>query len=81
MAAITDRPLDLKGLDLTAVLSGPVAMRFLAGCGANVLRINPSGWDEAGSSPKSRLANDGHGSTFISPHVRASAGATRRAGP
>jgi crotonobetainyl-CoA:carnitine CoA-transferase CaiB-like acyl-CoA transferase len=43
------RPLDgLKVLDLTRILAGPVATRFLAGCGADVLRIDPPGWDEPG---------------------------------
>jgi len=42
------RPLDgLRVLDLTRVLAGPAATRFLAGFGANVLRIDPSDWDEA----------------------------------
>jgi crotonobetainyl-CoA:carnitine CoA-transferase CaiB-like acyl-CoA transferase len=46
------RPLDgLKVLDLTRVLAGPVATRFLAGCGADVLRIDPPGWDEPAVVP------------------------------
>ncbi|MBO6916955.1 MAG: CoA transferase [Rhizobiaceae bacterium] len=41
------RPLDgLKVLDLTRIIAGPVATRFLAQYGANVLRIDPKGWDE-----------------------------------
>ena len=41
------RPLaGLKVLDLTRVLAGPVATRFMAGWGAEVLRIDPPGWDE-----------------------------------
>lgn len=36
----------LKVLDLTRVLAGPVCTRFLAGLGANVLRIDPPAWDE-----------------------------------
>ena len=61
-----ERPLaGLKVLDLTRVLAGPVGGRFLAAYGADVLRIDPHGWDEpavvpevtlgkrcAGSSPK-----------------------------
>lgn len=43
-----DRPLDgLRVLDLTRVLAGPVATRFLAGYGADVLRIDPPHWDES----------------------------------
>ncbi len=33
-------------LDLTRVIAGPVATRFLAGLGADVLRIDPPDWDE-----------------------------------
>jgi hypothetical protein len=41
------RPLSgLRVLDLTRVLAGPVATRFLAGYGGEVLRIDPPGWDE-----------------------------------
>lgn len=41
------RPLKgLKVLDLTRILAGPVATRFLAGFGADVLRIDPPLWDE-----------------------------------
>jgi hypothetical protein len=41
------RPLaGIKVLDMTRVLAGPVATRFLAGYGAEVLRIDPPSWDE-----------------------------------
>lgn len=41
------RPLaGLKVLDCTRVLAGPAAGRFLAGFGADVLRIDPPWWDE-----------------------------------
>jgi hypothetical protein len=47
-----DRPLaGLRVLDLTRVLAGPVATRFLAGFGAEVLRIDPPDWDEPGVLP------------------------------
>ena len=48
-----DRPLTgLRVLDLTRVLAGPVATRFLAGFGAEVLRIDPPEWDEPGVVPE-----------------------------
>lgn len=41
------RPLSgLKVLDCTRVLAGPAAGRFLAGFGADVLRVDPPWWDE-----------------------------------
>lgn len=50
------RPLSgLKVLDLTRVLAGPVATRFLAGYGAHVLRIDPPGWDEPALIPEVTL--------------------------
>lgn len=46
------RPLrGLRVLDLTRVLAGPVATRFLAQLGAEVLRIDPPEWDEPGITP------------------------------
>jgi hypothetical protein len=51
-----DRPLaGLRVLDLTRVLAGPVATRFLAGFGADVLRIDPPDWDEPGVIPSVTL--------------------------
>ncbi|OIQ31780.1 MAG: acyl-CoA transferase [Alphaproteobacteria bacterium MedPE-SWcel] len=48
-AACLSRPLaGLRVLDLTRVLAGPVSTRTLAGFGADVLRIDPPGWDEPG---------------------------------
>lgn len=42
----------LRVLDLTRVLAGPVATRFLAGFGADVLRIDPPDWDEPAVVPE-----------------------------
>ena len=43
------RPLaGVRVLDLTRILAGPTATRLLAGFGADVLRIDPPGWDEPG---------------------------------
>lgn len=42
------RPLaGIRILDLTRVLAGPTATRFLAGFGADVLRIDPPQWDDS----------------------------------
>ncbi|WP_210643168.1 CoA transferase [Pseudomonas sp. Tri1] len=50
------RPLaGLKVLDLTRVLAGPIASRFLAGLGADVLRIDPPTWNEPGVVPEVTL--------------------------
>ncbi|WP_417693552.1 CoA transferase [Pseudomonas sp.] len=46
---------DLKVLDLTRVLAGPIASRFLAGLGADVLRIDPPSWNEPGVVPEVTL--------------------------
>ena len=50
------RPLHgVRVLDLTRVLAGPVAGRFLAAYGADVLRIDPPGWDEGAVIPEVTL--------------------------
>jgi len=55
-AATPARPLaGLKVLDLTRVLAGPVATRFLAGYGADVLRVDPPDWNEPGVIPEVTL--------------------------
>jgi len=47
------RPLaGIRVLDLTRVLSGPVATRMLAAYGAEVLRVDPLDWDEPGVVPE-----------------------------
>lgn len=47
--ATSGRPLaGVRVLDLTRIIAGPVATRFLAMLGAEVLRIDPPGWEEAG---------------------------------
>lgn len=44
----TERPLaGVRVLDLTRVIAGPVATRFLAAHGADVLRVDAPGFDEA----------------------------------
>lgn len=45
----------LRVLDLTRILAGPVATRFLAGFGADVLRIDPPGWSEPAAEPEVTL--------------------------
>ncbi|WP_290969910.1 CoA transferase [Herbaspirillum sp.] len=50
------RPLaGVRVLDLTRVLAGPTATRFLAAFGAEVLRIDPASWNEPGVVPEMTL--------------------------
>lgn len=50
------RPLaGVRVLDLTRVLAGPTATRFLAAFGADVLRVDPASWDEPGVVPEMTL--------------------------
>lgn len=47
------RPLaGVRVLDLTRVLAGPTATRFLAAYGAQVLRLDPAWWEEPGMVPE-----------------------------
>ncbi len=49
---VAGRPLaGVRVLDLTRVLSGPIATRFLAGLGAEVLRLDPLDWSEPAVEP------------------------------
>jgi hypothetical protein len=55
---VSPTPTGLRGvrvLDLTRILAGPVATRFLAGFGAEVLRIDPLDWEEAAAAPEVTL--------------------------
>ena len=55
LPVLKDRLDGLRVLDLTRVLAGPVATRFLAGFGASVLRIDPLDWQEDGLEPEVTL--------------------------
>ncbi|MBV8045864.1 MAG: CoA transferase [Paludibacterium sp.] len=49
-AGDVSRPLaGIRVLDLTRIIAGPVATRFLAAAGADVLRIDPPRWEEPGA--------------------------------
>jgi crotonobetainyl-CoA:carnitine CoA-transferase CaiB-like acyl-CoA transferase len=66
------RPLaGMRVLDLTRVLAGPVATRFLAGYGAEVLRIDPPGWDEPALVPEMTLGKRCAGLDLSHPPDRA----------
>jgi hypothetical protein len=50
LPAVPARPLDgVRVVDLTRVIAGPIATRFLAAHGADVVRIDPPGFAEVGA--------------------------------
>lgn len=66
-----DAPLKgLRVLDLTRVLAGPVAGRFLAAYGADVLRIDPPNWDEPAVVPEVTLGKRCAGLDLTQPTDR-----------
>ncbi|WP_336080680.1 CoA transferase [Thalassospira sp. CH_XMU1448-2] len=65
------RPLaGVRVLDLTRVLAGPVAGRFLAAFGADVLRIDPPGWNEGAVIPEVTLGKRCAGLDLHAPEDR-----------
>ena len=60
----------LRVLDLTRVLAGPVATRTLAAFGADILRIDPPGWDEANVVPDITLGKKCATLRLDTPHGR-----------
>lgn len=70
---VRGKPLGLESLrvlDLTRVLAGPVATRFLAGFGANVLRIDPPDWNEPAVEPEMTLGKRCAGLDLKTKHDR-----------
>ena len=64
-AGESDRIPGFKVLDLTRVIAGPVATRFLAGLGADVLRIDPPDWDEPAVVPEMTLGKRAARANFL----------------
>jgi crotonobetainyl-CoA:carnitine CoA-transferase CaiB-like acyl-CoA transferase len=66
------KPLEgIKVLDLTRILSGPIATRFLAAYGADVLRIDPPCWDEPSTAPEVTLGKRCAGLNLRDPNDKA----------
>jgi hypothetical protein len=69
---LAGRPLaGIRVLDMTRVLAGPVASRFLAGFGADVLRVDPPDWDEPAVTPEVTLGKRCARLDLRTPHDRA----------
>jgi crotonobetainyl-CoA:carnitine CoA-transferase CaiB-like acyl-CoA transferase len=64
-AGSADREAGFRVLDLTRVIAGPVATRFLAGLGADVLRIDPPDWDEPAIVPEMTLGKRAARANFL----------------
>lgn len=66
------RPLSgIRVLDLTRVLAGPVATRFLAGYGAEVLRLDAPTWHEPSIEPEVTIGKHCASLDFKTPAGRA----------
>ena len=65
-----DRLAALRVLDLARVLARPVATRFLAGFGAQVLRVDPPGREEKGLEPEVTLGKSCAGLDLHTPADR-----------
>lgn len=69
---LAERPLaGIKVLDLTRILAGPVATRYLASYGAQVLRLDPLDWDEPVAAPEVTLGKRRARLDLRSPEGRA----------
>jgi hypothetical protein len=67
-----EQPLEgIKVLDLTRILAGPIATRFLAAYGADILRIDPPSWDEPSTAPEVTLGKRCAGLDLCEPNNKA----------
>jgi crotonobetainyl-CoA:carnitine CoA-transferase CaiB-like acyl-CoA transferase len=60
----------VRVLDLTRIVAGPVATRFLAGFGAEVLRVDPLDWEEPSRAPEMTLGKRCVRLDLRAPHGR-----------